>query len=181
MTSVRLMLAALALLIVTAGTAAAGEPQLVFLVRHTEKAVSPAPAAGTTAGEKSMTAPADDPPLSVAGHERAAKLAAMLRSADIKGIFATEFLRTRQTAAPTAQARHLEVVLPPAKDLDALMAQVRQLKGNVLIVGHSNSVPEILKRLGIKDAITIADTEYDNLFVVVRPDAGEPTLIRLRY
>jgi phosphohistidine phosphatase SixA len=181
MTSVRLMLAALALLIVTAGTAAAGESQLVFLVRHAEKAVSPAPAAGTTSGEKPMTAPADDPPLSVAGHARAAKLAGMLRSADVKYIFATEFLRTRQTAAPMAQARHLEIVSLPAKDPDALLAQVRQVKGNVLIVGHSNTVPDLLKRLGIKDDITIVDPEYDNLFVVVRPDVGEPTLIRLRY
>ena len=61
------------------------------------------------------------------------------------------------------------------------MAAVRKATGNVLIVGHSNTVPDLLKRLGIKDAITIADDEYDNLFVVVRRDVGEPTLIRLRY
>jgi hypothetical protein len=72
-------------------------------------------------------------------------------------------------------------VMSASKDPDPLVEQVRRLKGNVLIVGHSNTVPELLKKLGIKDAITIADTEYDNLFVVVRPDVGEPTLISLRY
>ena len=55
------------------------------------------------------------------------------------------------------------------------------MTGNVLIVGHSNTVPDLLKRLGVKDAITIAESEFDNLFVVVRPASGEPTLIRLRY
>ena len=37
------------------------------------------------------------------------------------------------------------------------------------------------QRLGIKDAITIGDSEFDNLFVVIRPASGQPTLVRLRY
>lgn len=112
---------------------------------------------------------------------RAARLEAMLRSADIVQVFATEFQRTRQTAAPTAAARSLEVLVVPAKEADALVAQIRQAKGNVLVIGHSNTVPDLLKRLGIKDDISIGDSEYDNLFVVVRPAAGESTLVRLRY
>jgi hypothetical protein len=51
----------------------------------------------------------------------------------------------------------------------------------VLVVGHSNTVPDLLKRLGVKTAVSIGDAEYDNLFVVVRAATGEPTLIRLRY
>jgi hypothetical protein len=53
--------------------------------------------------------------------------------------------------------------------------------GNVLVIGHSNTIPELLKRLGVKETIAIADSEYDNLFIVVRGATGEPTLIRLRY
>ena len=34
---------------------------------------------------------------------------------------------------------------------------------------------------GVKVSLTIGDNEYDNLFIVVGPVAGEPTLIRLRY
>lgn len=157
------------------GAAAASAQQTIFVVRHAERADT------VPAGGAAMTAPSTDPPLSTAGHERAARLASMLRSANIKYIFATEFLRTRQTAAPLAQARHLETVSIASKDPDALIGELRGLKGNVMIVGHSNSVPDILKRLGVKDDIAIADTEFDNLFVVVRPDAGEPTLVRLRY
>jgi phosphohistidine phosphatase SixA len=173
MKALRLMLACALLTI--AGTAAAAEPQIIFLVRHAERATS-APAAPTA-----MTAAPDDPPLSAAGHDRAARLAVMLSAANIRYIYATEFLRTQQTAAPTAQARHLQTVSLPANNSDAIVTQVRQLKGNVLIVGHSNTVPGLLKGLGIKDDITIADSEYDNLFIVVRPEAGEPTLIRLKY
>ena len=61
------------------------------------------------------------------------------------------------------------------------MEQMTKAAGNVLVIGHSNTVPDLLKRLGVKQAITIADSEYDNLFVVVRHGTGEPTLIRLRY
>ena len=174
------LLLACAVLLGCAGPALASDPQLVFLVRHAEKAAS-APAPVTGAPSPSMTAPLDDPPLSAAGHERAARLAAMLRSADIRNIFSTEFLRTRQTAAPTAQAWHLETIAVAAKDSDGLLAQLRQSKGNVLIVGHSNSVPDLLKRLGIREEVTIPETEYDNLFIVVRSEAFELSLVRLRY
>ena len=157
-----------ALALFLAGTVSAAAQQTVFVVRHAERA-------------DAMAAPQTDPPLSATGHERAARLAAMLRSADIKQIFTTEFARTKQTAEPTAQALKLNVGPISSRDLDALILRVTSAQANVLVVGHSNTLPDILKRLGIKDVITIADTEYDNLFVVVRPAAGEPTLIRLRY
>ncbi|HMC77135.1 MAG TPA: histidine phosphatase family protein [Vicinamibacterales bacterium] len=172
MKSLRLAAGCVALLL---AAATASAQQTIFLVRHAERADAAPPAGGT------MTAPSTDPPLSTAGHERAAHLATMLRSANVKYIFATEFLRTRQTAAPLAQARHLETVSIPGNEPDALLTKLRGLKGSIVIVGHSNSVPDILKRLGVKEEITIAETEFDNLFVIVRPEAGEPTLVRLRY
>ena len=168
MTSRRTLAAACALLLLAAVPASA--QQTIFVVRHAERADG-----------GGMTTPATDPPLSVAGNERAARLAAMLRSADVRHIFSTEFVRTRQTAAPTAQALHLEVVAVPANDPGAVIAKARQARGNVLIVGHSNTVPDLLRRLGITGEIMIGDTEFDNLFVVVRPAAGQPTLVRLRY
>jgi broad specificity phosphatase PhoE len=173
MKSIRTLTAACALTLLVAASASA--QQTIFVVRHAERADTPAP------GGTAMMASTTDPPLSVAGNERAARLAAMLRSADIRHVFTTEFVRTRQTAAPLALAQRLEAVAIPSKDTEAVIARARQAKGNVLIVGHSNTVPDLLKRLGVKEAITIADTEFDNLFVVVRPVSGEPTLVRLRY
>jgi broad specificity phosphatase PhoE len=174
MTSVRTLAAAACALTLLVAAPAAAE-QTIFVVRHAERADTPAP------GSAAMTAPATDPPLSAAGNERAARLAAMLRSADIRHVFTTEYLRTRQTALPIAQAQRLEVVAVSSKDPEAVIAQARQATGNVLIVGHSNTIPDLLKRLGVKDTVTIGDAEYDNLFVVVRPESGEPTLVRLRY
>jgi len=170
---IRVTAAALVLVVVTATAAVA--QQVIYVVRHAERADS-TPAAGQV-----MTAPANDPPLSAAGHARAARLATMLRSADIWQVLATEFQRTRQTAAPLAKALNLEVTTSPARETDALLARIREAKGNVLVVGHSNTVPEILKRLGIKDAIAIPESEYDNLFIVTRPATGDPILVRLRF
>lgn len=157
----------------TAATAAAAD-QVVFVVRHAERAdgAGAPPQAGTMA---------NDPPLSAAGTERAKRLGAMLASAGVKYIFTTEFARTRLTAAPLADAVQLKATVVSSKDLDGLARQVRSATGNVLVVGHSNTVPELLKQLGVQAAISIADNEYANLFVIVRPAAGAPTLVRLRY
>ena len=150
--------------------------QIVFLVRHAERAPSTSPT--TPPGPGMM---GEDPPLSAAGERRAARLAAMLASADITSIFTTEYRRARQTAAPLAQKLKLTPIVSAAKDPDPLIAQVRQLKTNVLIVGHSNTLPDLMKRLGVTSEVKIGDDDFDDLFVLVRPAAGEPTLIRLKY
>jgi broad specificity phosphatase PhoE len=167
------VLAACVLLLSSAVPAAA--QQTIFLVRHAERAAA---TPGQPAPKNMM---ADDPPLSAAGQARAAKLAALLASADVKHIFTTEYRRTRETAAPLAAKLKLQTVMAAAKDPDPLIERVRQVKGNVLIVGHSNTLPDLLKKLGVKQPVTITDDEYDNLFIVVRPTTGAPTLIRLRY
>jgi broad specificity phosphatase PhoE len=172
MTSLRSLAVACALLLFISASAAA--QQTIVVVRHAERADAGAGAAG-------MVAPATDPPLSAAGRERAIRLASMLRSADIKHIFITEFRRTQETAAPLAEQLKLTPSVSASKDATPLVSRMRQLSGNVLVVGHSNTIPDLLKQLGIKDQITIADAEYDDLFIVVLPVTGEPTLVRLRF
>jgi hypothetical protein len=51
----------------------------------------------------------------------------------------------------------------------------------VLVVGHSDTVPAILRLMGHPDPVTIAHAEHDNLFVVVPHAAGPPSVVRLRY
>jgi broad specificity phosphatase PhoE len=165
-------LVACSLLFGSSGLASAAD-QVIFVVRHAERADGGAAAGG-------MMAP-NDPPLSAAGIERARRLASLLASAGVKSIFTTEFTRTRQTAAPLAEAAQITPSAVSAKDAAALIQKVRAAAGNVLVVGHSNTVPELLKQLGVNTPITIGENEYDSLFVIVRPGVGEPTLIRLRY
>ncbi len=139
----------------------------VFLVRHAERADD------ANAGPK-MTG--TDPDLSGQGVLRAQALARTLKDAKITAIYTTEYKRTRQTAAPLATALGVQVTEVSSKDLPGLFQKVRTAPGNVLVVGHSNTVPAVIKELGVAEPVSIAETEYDNLFVVTKG-----TLIRLRY
>jgi phosphohistidine phosphatase SixA len=105
----------------------------------------------------------------------------MLRDARIAHVFTTELRRTRDTAAPVAAAAHIEPVTVPLKDVDGLIARVTAAKGVSLIVGHSNTVPEILRKLGVSEAVHIGDDEFGDLFVVVRGAPADVTLVRLKY
>ena len=164
---IRAVLFATVSLVFAASHAAA---QTVFVVRHAERA---------DAGMAGATSMATDPELSETGRARAESLAAMLKDAGITTILVTEYKRTQQTAAPLARALGVAAEAVPAKDLDALMAKVKSAAGNVLIVGHSNTLPGILKRLGIDTPVTVGDADYDNLFVVT--GGAKPSLVRLRF
>jgi broad specificity phosphatase PhoE len=149
-------------------TAIAFAQPSIFVVRHAERAdmVAGAP-------------PATDPSLSDAGRERAASLASLLKDAAISTIFVTEFKRTQETAAPLAKALGLTPVTIVAKDTAALVARLKKASGNVLVVGHSDTVPEIIKSLGAGAANSIGEKEFDNLFIVT---PGQPQrFVRLHY
>jgi len=128
----------------------------VFVVRHAEKAVD-----GTR-----------DPPLSAAGAARAERLARLFGGSHpeqrLEVVYATEFQRTRQTGR--AVARHLRVPLEiqPAGDTAALAEHIKSHHrgGRVLVVGHSNTVPEIVQSLGGPVLPAIADDDYSRLYVV---------------
>ena len=141
----------------------------MFIVRHAERA----DAGGTTP----MTGA--DPNLSDAGLARARSLAAMLKDAGITAIFVTEFKRTQQTAAPLATALGVTPVTIPSADTAGLVAKVKASPGNVLVVGHTNTVPEVIKGLGVDAPVIVAETEFDNLFIVSRGE--KPALVRLHY
>jgi broad specificity phosphatase PhoE len=167
----------LSILLLLGAARAAAADQVIFFVRHAEKAPSPPPAPA----QPSHSMLGDDPPLSPAGEQRAAKLAATLAHSGITAIYTTEFKRTRQTAAPLAAALKLTPVMSAAKDPAPLVAALKKAQGAVLVVGHSNTVPDLMRQLGVSEPVTIGDDDYDNLFVVVRNAAGKATLIRLKY
>ena len=142
---------------------AADATPVIFVVRHAEKA--------TTGG--------NDPDLSVAGQKRAEALARILKDSQITSVFVTEFKRTQQTAAPTARAAHLTPTVVPAGDTPALVAKLRALNGNALVVGHGNTIPDLMKALGIATPITIPEDDYTEIFLVSLGDP--PQLLRLHY
>ncbi|MEP6675773.1 MAG: phosphoglycerate mutase family protein [Ferruginibacter sp.] len=122
-----------------------------YIVRHAEKAQV-----------------AGDPPLSEAGKQRAEKLKEILKGKKIKYIFSTNTIRTLSTAKPLSDAIGIKTVIyDPRKD-SVLIAQLKTLKKNVLIVGHSNTIDDIVNKLcnAKKIPADIDDAVYDNLFIV---------------
>jgi broad specificity phosphatase PhoE len=140
--------------------------QAIFLVRHAERADA-----------------STDPSLSAAGRARAERLAAMLRNAGVTAIFTTDLKRTIETAAPLAKASHVTATALPAAGTEALIQRLRaaHTADRILVVGHSNTVPDVLSAFGIAPRIAIADNEYDNLFILMLRAGASPQLVRLRY
>ena len=149
-------------LLLSAFLSTATAQSTIFIVRHAEKADA-----------------TKDPDLSEAGRVRAEALAKTLRDANITAIYATEFKRTQQTAVPLAKALGITVTILPAKNNAALIAKLRASTGNALVVGHGDTIPDLIKALGISDPINIAENDYDNFFAVVLDQ--KPHLIRLHY
>ncbi|HUS18742.1 MAG TPA: phosphoglycerate mutase family protein [Terriglobales bacterium] len=136
---------------------------VIYLVRHAEKA-----------------SPTGDSELSEAGQKRAACLATALADANLQSIYTTEFKRTRNTAAPTSIKTGITPGVIGGAASDKLIAELRKEQGhNVLVVGHSNTVPEIISKLGA-GSVTIKDDEYDHLYIVTLLN-GEAGLASLRY
>lgn len=138
--------------------------QTIFVVRHAEKVDE-----------------SKDPVLSAQGQKRAQGLAKLLIDADVKRIFVTEYQRTQMTASPLSDQLHLALTQYAAKESTTIGHRVKQENGNVLIVGHSNTLLDILKSLGIHDAKPVADDEYDRIVVVTLHSSSEPTYTVLRY
>jgi len=140
--------------------------QTVIVVRHGEK----------------LDASADSV-LSPAGAARAERLANVLAASKVRAIYTTQYRRTILLAAPTAKRLDVTASVIPGKEMDTLMAKIRShAKGDVvLVVGHSNTVPEILKALGVSASVVVGEDEYDNLFVVAMQPNTAPTLVNLKY
>jgi broad specificity phosphatase PhoE len=137
----------------------------IFLVRHAETG----PGAQADA-------------LSPAGEKRADCLAKMLKDAKIKTIYVTDAKRTQQTAAPLAKALKLAPTIRPAKDPNGLIRDLFYTGGgDILVIGHSDTLPFILARLKAGTVPPIADNEYDRLFVVTISEGAATPVTTLRY
>jgi broad specificity phosphatase PhoE len=129
----------------------------VYVVRHAEKIAS---------GDSLAKMMSNDPPLSEAGKVRAIVLRDELKNKHIKHIYSTSTVRTRSTAEPLSNAIGIRTQV--YSNVDSLVNLIRTVKGNVLVVGHANTVDDIVNKLcgEVKLAADLKDTEYDNLFIV---------------
>ncbi|KUJ83598.1 MULTISPECIES: histidine phosphatase family protein [Microbulbifer] len=141
--------------------------QIIYLVRHAEKETAD---------------PAErDPALTEAGRARAQQLARVLRDVGIEQIYSTDYRRTRETAAPLAERLGLPVELYDPRDLDAFSSELRRGPSRILVVGHSNTTPELVASLGGEAGEEIREAdEYDRLYLLVI-DARQVTTLLQRY
>jgi len=108
----------------------------------------------------------NDPSLSAEGAANAQRLVTTLGNRKIKAIFATPTKRAVETGEPLAKALELDVTSYDPKDPAALKKAVDAIKGAALIVGHSNTVPDIVTQFGGEQVGPLADTDYGTVFVV---------------
>ena len=163
---VRLRLTLLAI-VLCLGLTPLGSAATIILVRHAERA--------------NMMSP--DALLSRAGEERARQLADVLRDAKIRRIFVTDVRRTQQTAEPIAEQLHVTPIIIPKADIEGLLSQLRKIQDDetVLVVGHADTVPMLVERLGGGTVPAIEDDEYDRMMVVFLEGGGKARTVTLRY
>lgn len=85
----------------------------------------------------------DDPELTQEGTERAERLAVMLGQRPIEKIYSTATIRTRATVNPLSKAVGIPIVEYDVQEHDALIQAIRSGSGDVVVVGHSNTIQHI--------------------------------------
>lgn len=159
----------LGLCLLAAPLAAAPKPDtVVVLVRHAEK----------------MADGSRDPLLTEVGWHRAGALVDRLADRPIAAVYATPFRRTQLTAWPVAKARGLTITVRPAGEPAASLADVlrtRHVGQQVLVVGHSNTLPDLARALGAQGVADMDESEYDRAMIVVIPAQGEVQLRQERW
>lgn len=151
------------------GLASAASAQTVVLVRHAEKVDA-----------------SRDPVLSEAGSARAEALAGVFVGEGPDLILVSPFQRTALTAGPTVAAFDTPVrVIPLDGGVDAHLAGIlaeialEPDHAEILIVGHSNTVPLIARALGV-EAADMPECEYDRM-TRIDLNGAVPTALVTRY
>lgn len=132
-------------------------PIVIYLTRHAEK----------TTGS--------DPTLSERGELRARNIATMLRRAGIRHIYATPFRRTHQTAEALAARMSLAVQNYDPGRQDTFARQLLTLNGNVLVVGHTDTIPDLIRLLGGEPGMPYLETDFDRVYQLVIAGDGNVT------
>lgn len=161
-----LLILFLLIMIVLPSPLVAGENgNMFFLVRHAEKVRQ-----------------GDDPILSPAGEQRTEVLASLLAETGIERIHSTDFIRTRHTVTPLALRLGIGVELYDPSRPEDLVVELQKTGGRQLVVGHSNTVPNLVQRLGGDGGPEIDEArEYDRLYLVTVDGNGVVSTVLLRY
>lgn len=150
----------------------------VFLIRHAEKA----------------DAPREDPPLDEKGKLRAEMLARMLAGSGVKAIYTSQYLRTKQTGETLAKQLGLTITPIPLQmsqsnprevseqSIAAITGKIYERAGDAaLVIGHSNTIPEVIRKLGGDVVPKIDESKFDDLFIVTVYGKGKAKVVQMKY
>ena len=132
----------------------AGDGFEIYLVRHAEK----------------QTDVGRDPGLTDTGIFRSEQLVNWFQGKGIREIWSSDYRRSRDTAAPLLSRLGLELTLYDPRDLPALTRKLLEQRNNALVVGHSNTTPELARLLCGCVISDMDDSEYDRLIVITVND-----------
>ena len=154
------------------------KPITVYLVRHAERADEPR----------------QDPPLTEKGTARSQELARILAKANIKAIITSQFLRTKNTGEPLSKQVNVPVTsislsLNPSNPRQISEQSTAEVTNkilerageSVLVIGHSNSIPDVIKMLGGDVTPVIDEKKFDDLFVVTVYAKGKAKVAHMKY
>lgn len=136
----------------------------VYVVRHAEK----------HAVDK-------DPALTACGQARAEALATSLAGVKLAAVYATPYQRTQQTAAAVAKQQQLDITQYDPRQPDVLLSQLRAQTSPVLVVGHSNTVPELVTQLSDIAMAALTEQDYDLLYQVKLTPPVSVSISRQRF
>ncbi|WP_404407408.1 histidine phosphatase family protein [Pseudidiomarina marina] len=120
----------------------------VYVARHAEKVPDQA-----------------DPQLSEKGRARAKNLALLLQHTDLEQIYATKYRRAQETAEPAAKLFDLSISTYGAAESELLAQALLSERRNSLVVGHSNTVPALVKLLGGNE-FELTERDYGDVFML---------------
>ena len=126
----------------------------IFIVRHAEKETG------------------NNPVLTAAGNARAGDLMQRLKDEGIQKIYVSQYKRTQNTGDSLRLQLKIDTVHYITDTLcDNLVNSIMEHSDfgkTILIIGHSNTLPQIIRKLGVTDYPygDIPDNEFDNLFLV---------------
>ena len=134
----------------------------VYLIRHFEKQKQ-----STSVDVPNKARPDKGPSLTQIGVNKAESLAEFLKDKNIRFIYSTDYTRTFQSALPSSMRLDIAVTLYSPKDLASFADELKALDGNVLVLGHSNTTPQLLSLLGGPDK-TLSEKDYGDLFIITQ-------------
>ena len=140
---------------------------IFIIVRHAEKDTS----GGTQAD------------LNTIGRGRAQALAKILQKVKIDGVYSTDRPRTRNTATPLAADKKLSVEIYDAKTQKELLEKLAVQTGkHFLVVGHSNTVPQIVNILrGSDEEKEFSESDYSRLYIVSVKKIGDAKMQLIKF